>query len=92
MTAGLQIFDENGQEILALTDRITTFLTKLKIPKGGGSVSYQNDLFLNNEFFYIFSPLILYATTEVKVTKTSNRIQIDVKRNAKDLEVLIGIF
>lgn len=88
---GLQIFDENGNAILDLSDRITTFLTKLHVPKGGRTVTYHNDLLLSNEFFYVFSPLILSASTRVSVTQTGNQISFNIKGNS-DLDILVGVF
>ncbi|WP_040013919.1 hypothetical protein [Dialister micraerophilus] len=52
---GLQVFDENGNCVLDVTDRVTKILGELEIPKTDGFI--KNKALLDGDFWFFFSEI-----------------------------------
>ena len=92
---GVQVFDEDGVVQLDISDRVTNLLTVVERSGSNFNVTYSNDLFLSNDYFYILSPPNVPMNNAVLMVDTSisgNTLTISVTNNDRPRKIYIGTY
>lgn len=92
---GLQVWDENGVNILDTDNRITNILDIKKVTTATASITYTSSLFLTNDYFYIVSPNSLKLRAfplKVNTILVGDTLTISVENNTENLYIYIGVY
>ena len=95
MPQGLQVWDENGLITLDTSNRVTTLLAEFERSGDNFQISYANDMFMNNNYFYILSPSTLGAKGTPLIVETDlvgNTLTISVENNDRPRKIYIGVY
>lgn len=95
MPQGLQVWDENGNQQLDVSDKVTTILTVLSTSAVDVVLNYSNDLFLTNDYFYLITPTavaIKNTAFSADVSVSGDTLTINITGNDKPRTIYVGVY